>query len=471
MKRHAIAMALTITLGGCTTLTPDYERPQLDVPAQFIGSKEAGESISNLTWWKLLSDEQLQALIRTALENNKDLLASLARISEARQLLIVTQANQYPFIDILGDASRGRQSKVLVPSANTRSNYAVGADLSFELDLWGKLRRATEASQADLLSTEASYRNVTISLVSSVANAYLILRDLDERLAISERTVVTRQHSLDIIQARFDKGTVSELDVNQAQIELAVAQAAVSVFQRQVIQTENALQVLLGNNPGPVKRGESLEQQAITPDVPAGLPSELLQRRPDLIAAEQRLAAETARIGVAEALRYPNISLTGSLGLASDDLSDLTSSDAQTWNLAGNLLAPIFNSGQLKAQANAQRARAEQALLAYQSTLQNAFREVEDALVAVRTYRAEHGARQRQAVAARNAARLSRARYDGGVVDYLEVLDSERSLFNAELDESATLQQYLTAIVQLYKALGGGWNPEALQTNAASNGT
>ena len=461
MKRHVIAMALAVALGGCTTLTPDYERPQLDVPEQFIGSKEVGESISNLPWWDLLSDTQLQSLIRTALENNKDLRVSLARITEARQLLIVTQANQYPFIDILGDGGRGRQSKVLVPSASTSNNYSVGADLSFELDLWGKLRRATEASQADLLSTEASYRNVTISLVSNVANAYLLLRDLDERLAISERTAVTRQHSLDIIQARFDKGTVPELDVNQAQIELAIAQAAVSVFERAVVQAENALQVLLGNNPGPVKRGKSLEEQKFTPAVPAGLPSELLQRRPDVVAAEQRLAAETARIGVAEALRYPNISLTGSLGLASDDLSDLTSSDAQTWNVAGNLFAPIFNSGQLKAQSEAQRARTEQALFSYQATLQNAFREVEDALVAVRTYRAEHEARQRQAVAARNAARLSRARYDGGVVDYLEVLDSERSLFNAELDESASLQQYLNAIVQLYKALGGGWNPEA----------
>ncbi len=460
MRRYAIAVALAIALGGCATLTPDYERPTLDVPVQFIGSKEAGEAVSNLSWWQLFQDEQLQVLVHSALENNKDLRVALARLTAAREQLTITQANQYPFIDVFGSGGRGRQSKVLIPSASTRNNYTIAGDLSFEIDLWGKLSRATEASQAELLSTEASYRNVIISLVSNVASTYLLLRDLDERLKISENTVVTRKGSLAIIQARFDKGIVSELDVNQAQIELSIAEVAVSVFQREIVIAENALQILLGNNPGHIKRGASLKQQVFPPTILAGLPSELLQRRPDVIATEQQLAAETARIGVAEALRYPSISLTGTLGLASDDLSDLTTSDAQTWNLAGNLLAPIFNSGQLKAQARAQRARAEQALFTYQATLQNAFREVEDALVAVRTLRDEHAARIRQRVAASNASRLSRARYDGGVVDYLEVLDSDRSLFSAELEESSTLQRYLSAIIQLYKALGGGWDPE-----------
>jgi multidrug efflux system outer membrane protein len=286
----------------------------------------------------------------------------------------------------------------------------------------------------------------------------LLLSDLDARLAISRRTVEGRAGSLEIIQARFDQGTVPELDVNQAQIELSIAEAAVASFERQVAQVEHALATLLGRSPGPITRGMALDEQVFPPEVPAGLPSELLKRRPDVVDAEERLVSATALVGVAEALRYPSITLTGRLGAISDDLADLDSSDAETWNIAGGIFAPIFNAGQLRAQADAQRARAEQALRDYEAILLQSFREVEDALVAVRTLRDEHAARNRQVVAARNAARLSRARYDGGVVDYLEVLDSERSLFGSELDESATLRQSLDSVVLLYKALGGGWS-------------
>ncbi len=225
------------------------------------------------------------------------------------------------------------------------------------------------------------------------------------------------------------------------------------------MQAENALRILLGRNPGPVDRGVKLDQQVMPSVIQTGLPSELLQRRPDLLAAEEQLKAETARIGVTEALRYPSISLFGTLGLESDDTSDFATDDAKTWSIGTNLFAPVFNSGKLKAQAEAQRARTEQAMLAYESTLQQALREVEDSLIAIQTYDDEYAARTRQAVAARNAARLSRARYDGGVVDYLEGLDSERSLFDAELQQSATLRRYLNSIVELYKAVGGGWDP------------
>jgi len=445
-----------VAVAGCT-LTPDYERPDLDVPQEYVEPALAGESIANLDWWELFRDEQLQELIRVSLEENKDLGAALARIFEARYQLTVVRAEQFPFLDVFGGAGRGKASQFVLPGGNTRDTYSGSAGLSFELDLWGEFSRGTEASEADLLGTEAAYRNVTISLVANVASFYLLLRDLDERLAISRRTVAGRRGSLDIIQARFDKGTVPELDVNQAQIELAIAEAAAAGFERQIVQTENALRILLGRNPGPIVRGLRLDQQVFPPEVPPGLPSELLQRRPDVVAAEEQLMRETALVGVAEALRYPSISLTGSLGAVSNELADLDTGDASTWNIGADIFAPIFNSGQLKAQAEAQRARTEQALLNYEAVLQQAFREVEDALVSVRTLREEHAARQRQVVAARNAARLSRARYDGGVVDYLEVLDSERSLFASELDESATLQQSLNAVVQLYKALGGGW--------------
>ncbi len=459
MRRKALILVSILAVGGCT-LTPDYERPELDVPQDFVQSDPAGESIANLEWWDLFRDEQLQQLINTALDENKDLGVALTRIESARQAVTVVRANQFPFISASGFAGRGRESREVVPGAQSDDLFSVSGDLSFQVDLWGELRRATEAARAELLGTEAAYRNVTITLVSDVAGFYLLLRDLDERLQIAERTLETRLDSLKIIQARFDKGTVPELDVNQAQIEVAVAESAIATFQRQIVQTENALRILLGRNPGPVSRGETLQEQRFPPDVPAGLPSELLQRRPDVVQAETQLEADTARIGVAEALRYPSIFLTGRLGVESTDLSDLNSGDAETWNIGANILAPIFNSGQLKAQAEAVRAQAEESLLRYEATLQQAFREVEDALVSVRTYKDEYEAQSRRVIAARNAARLSRARYDGGVVDYLEVLDTERTKFDAELAQSQTLQLYFTSIVQLYKALGGGWSAE-----------
>ena len=268
MRLRACWIGLVVVVAGCT-LTPDYERPDLDVPQRYVQPAPPGESIANLDWWELFRDEQLQELIRTALDENEDLGIALARIFEARSALTQVRANQFPFLDVFGFGGRGQASEILVPGASTRDNYSVSADLSFELDLWGEFSRATEAAKADLLGTEAAYRNVTISLVANVASVYLLLRDLDERLAISRRTIAGRQGSLRIIQARFDKGTVPELDVFQAQIEVAVAEAATAAFERQIVQAENALRILLGRNPGPVTRGDSLESQVFPPDIPA----------------------------------------------------------------------------------------------------------------------------------------------------------------------------------------------------------
>jgi multidrug efflux system outer membrane protein len=453
-----LPLLVLVTLLSACTLTPDYERPELDVPEDYVATVPVGESIANLDWWDLFRDEQLQLLIRTALAENKDLGIAVSRIEEARLTVTAVRANQFPFLGVSGFFGRDKQSREIIPGAESNDRFLLTGDLSYQVDLWGGFRRATEAARADLLATESAHRTITISLVSEVARAYLLLRDLDARLDVSKRTLQTRLESLRLINARFDKGTVSELDVNQAQIEVAVAETAIAAFQRQIVQTQNALRILLGRNPGPVTRGDALDSQTFPPSIPIGLPSELLQRRPDVVQAEANLAAATARIGVAEALRYPSISLTGRFGAESTDLSDLNSSDAETWNIGANLLGPIFNSGQLKAQAEAAREQTKQAVLFYEATLQDSFREVEDALVSVRTYRDEHDAQARRALAATNAARLSRARYDGGVVDYLEVLDSERTLFNAELAESETLQLYYSAIVRLYGALGGGWS-------------
>jgi multidrug efflux system outer membrane protein len=451
-----LGLAAMLVAGGCK-LTPDYERPELDLPEAWRGESTPGEPIANLPWWEIYRDETLSELISTALAQNQNLAIAMARMEEATYLVTFTRADQFPFLDVFGSAGRGRQSREVNPLAGTNSNFSLGANLSFEVDLWRRYARATEAARADLLSTEAAYRNVTISLVGSVANTYLLLRDLDRRLEVSIETAEGRRDRLAIVSARFEKGTEAQIDVNQAEVQLAIAEAAIAEFTRLVARTEHALRVLIGEYPGPIKRGPQLELGAWSLSVPAGLPSELLQRRPDIVAAEQRLVAETAKIGVAQALRFPSLSLTAKVSAVAEDLTDLNSTDAGEWNVAAGIFQPIFNSGRLKAQMKAQRARAEQAQHAYVGTIQNAFREVENSLVSVQATRAEYDARRRQMEASTSVVRLSRARYDSGVVDYLEVLDSERTLFEAQLEESATRRAALASFVDLYKALGGGW--------------
>jgi multidrug efflux system outer membrane protein len=462
MPRRFATLSLLLLAGGCA-LGPDYERPEIDTPDGYVQPVQEGQSFANAPWWELFADQELQKLIRIALQENQDLGIAVSRIEEFRAILGVTRADQFPTVDVNGSGNRGRGSSNVFPGNlidGTTENYRLAADAFFEVDLFGRLRRSTEAARAELYAVEESRRSITISLVSSVASTYILLRDLDAQLAIAERTETARQDSLKIIAARFEKGTVPLLDVNQAEIELAVASASVAVAERAVAQTENLLSVLLGRNPGEITRGIALGQQLLPPNIPAGLPSELLQRRPDVLSAEAQLAAQTARIGVAEAARWPSLSLTGSLGLESGELSDLNSGNSDFWNVGANIFAPLFNAGRNRNRVAIERARTEQALLSYEQTVRRAFLEVEDALVAVRTYRDEHAARRRQVEAARSAAVLSRARYDGGVTSYLEVLDIERSLFSAELAESETQRQSIIAIIDLYKALGGGWNPE-----------
>ena len=468
--KFTIGCVLLMLVQACT-LGPDYTRPELDVPEGYIGADKQKTSFANLEWWMLFQDPQLQELIETALEENKDLNIALSRIEEARSLVTVVRSDQYPTVDAIGGVGRGRQSREIVPDADTDDNYSASLDLAFEIDFWGRFRRATQAQLAELLATEAAHKAIMITLIAEVADTYFLLLDLDNQLLISIETLKSRQESLKIMEARFSEGTIPELDVNQAQIEAADAAVTIAILQRQIVQTENGLRVLLGRNPGPVKRGKNLTKQTIPPEIPTGLPSELLQRRPDLIVAEEQLKAQTARIGVAEALRYPSFSLTGQFGYESTDLDDLNSSDAESWNLFGGIFFPIFNAGRLSAQVEIEIERTKQAQLLYEQTLQQALREVENALIAIRTYREEYKLTKQQLTAAKNAARLSRARYDGGVVDYLEVLDSERTLFRVELSESETLQQYINSIVDLYLALGGGWenNTDTANESAASN--
>ncbi len=462
MKNRALLVAVvmlgTLFIAGCA-MGPDYERPETTIPEAFEQVTDSGPSIANLNWWELFGDEQLNALVRIALEQNQDMAIAISRIEEARAALGFVRSDQYPQFEVSAGANRGNAipgTSIITPINN---NFVLAGNLSFEVDLWGKLRRSTEAARAELLATVDAGNSVLITLISDVASAYLLLLDLDTRVAIAERTLDTRIESLSIIQARFDRGTVALIDVNQAQIEKYDAEAQLASLQREDVQVENLLNVLLGQHPGAIER-EQRDIYSLEPlKVPAGLPSELLERRPDIRVAEQTLAAQTARIGVAEAIRFPSLSLTGSLGLASDELSGFFSSDNKTWGLSAGLIAPVFNAGRNKRRVEVEVARTEQALLNYEQTVLQAMREVEDSLVGVHTYKREVLARESQQKAAASAAMLSRARYNGGVTSYLEVLESERSLFRAELLASSTRREQLVSYVTLYKALGGGWAP------------
>jgi multidrug efflux system outer membrane protein len=448
--------ALAALLSGCK-LGPNYERPELDLPEGYIQELDEGAALANVPWFQIFEDPDLIDLINLALIENKELAIATARRDEVRARLGFTQADLYPQLDGRFDAGRGNAPNLQNLNGDTNNSFVLAAEAFYEVDLFGRVRRSTEAAQADLFASEANRQTVVTAVIADVASAYFLLRDIDARYEIAERTLKTRQDSTNIIRERFNKGIVPILDVNQAEIEEADSAATLAALARQRVQTENLLSILIGRNPGPIIRNRSLNDQTLVPNVPVGLPSELLERRPDLRAAEQTLAAQTARIGIAEALRWPSLSLTGTIGLASDDLSDLLDAD-DLWSVDASLFAPLFNAGRNKRRVEIEQAIAEQALQSYELAVLSAFAEVEDALAAIRWLKDEYQARQMQVTAARSAATLSRARYDGGVTSYLEVLDSERSLFTAEIAASQVRRAQLVSIVDLYKALGGGWD-------------
>ncbi|UCD23758.1 MAG: efflux transporter outer membrane subunit [Gemmatimonadota bacterium] len=462
MRHPSLLLLVTTLLSGCL-VGPNYERPDTPEPERYRESTVASdtvvaetmppvESVADLPWWELFQDTVLQDLIATALENNRDLKVAMARIAEARAALGFSKADLYPTVDAIAGGTLDANTEDDVTASGV-----VAGTVFWEADLFGRIRRSNEAALNDLLATEEAYRGVTIALVAQVADFYLLLRDLDNRLAISEATVQARAQSLDIIQVRFSAGMVSEVDVNQAEIQLAEAEAAVEAFQRLRTQTENGISFLLGQPPTDIGRGVGLGDQAFPPDLPAGLPSDLLERRPDILAAERQLAAQTARIGVAEAIKYPSLTLSADMG------ASFASVTTGFLTLGANLLAPIFNAGKNQRRVEIEAARTEQLFHAYEQTVLNALREVEDAMVAVHRYDAEYATRLRQVEAARSAADLSWVRYDGGWTSFLEVLEVQRSLFAAELAASETLQLRHTSMVQLYRALGGGWNVQDAQ--------
>src|SRR5437016_5129487 len=453
---YKVTLFLALLLTACA-MGPDYTRPKVSAPESFRMAGKEGESIANLPWWELLKDEELQKLVRIALNENKDLKQAVASVEEYQARLYIARTDFAPQLSVSGNAPLAKMGGVGFPGFPSAFSYYGQGSLSWEVDFWGRVRRENEAARADLFAREENRRAVVLQLVSGVAQSYFDLRQLDMQLDIAKRTLKSWEESVRLAQARLRQGLTNKLDADQFEAERANAAARTAELERLMVQKENELSVLLGRNPASVPRGRSLLEQALPSEVPPGLPSELLQRRPDILQVEQQLAAATARIGVAKAERFPKITLTGLLGVASPQLSSLGSGD---FGVAGlGLTGPLFNAQILGFQQQAAEAQARQALAQYEQTILVAFREVEDALVAVRKTRDQTLAQEEQVTALRSALHLADLRYKGGLANYLDVLIAQRSLFDAELSLTATRRLHLVPIVQLYKALGGGWPP------------
>ncbi|MEA1945875.1 MAG: efflux transporter outer membrane subunit [Thermodesulfobacteriota bacterium] len=450
---NIVAIMIIVSFTGCA-VGPDFKKPVVETPHNFRFSDSESKEVVNLKWWELFNDPVLNSLVITALNDNKDVRIAASRIEEARASLGFTKADMYPRLDVEAGSSRG--SYIGGSKVDIDNKFFIAPTLSWEIDFWGKFRRATESARAELMGSEYSLRTVQISLISEVVSTYFLLLDYHQRLKISKQTLDSRLDSLDIIQKRFDKGIIPEIDLNQAQIQKEIAAAAIPVHERLIFKAENTLSILLGKFPGEIKRGADLYCQALPPDIPVGLPSSLLERRPDIIQALYLLEAQTARIGVAQALRFPSISLTGIFGFASTQLSDLIS-DGDAWSIGGSLFGPIFNFNQDKLRVEVEKERTKQALYHYENTVLFAFRDVANGLNEIHTYKKQFSAVEREFIAAKNANTLSKMRYDKGVTSYLEVLDTERTLFDVGLELSELKQQFYNAYVKLYKALGGGW--------------
>jgi len=462
-RRLLLATGLALCASSCT-VGPDYVRPPVTTPEQWREVAAEEESIANIPWWELFQDEQLQELIRIALEQNRDLKIAVERIEEARARYGISRADLYPALDAqarAGALSFSGGSLTHTPEStsddNTTGLYALGVGLSWEIDFFGRIRRANEAERANLFATEEARRAVALTLVSDVARAYVELRDLDLRLEISRRTLESREAYVGLARDRFEGGVTPELDWRQAEAELHRMRSFAYQLEMLAQQKENEISYLLGNHPSAVPRGRPVDRQPIPPRVPAGLPAALLERRPDLREAEQRLISANARIGEAKAQRFPSISLTGAYGVASTDLGDLLESASQSWHIFGGLVQPLFNAGKNKRRVELRRSQTQQAIYEYERTLLRALREVEDALIALEKTGDQRTAQGQRVAAERKVLELSELRYRGGVAAYLEVLDAQRSLFDAEIDEVASVSAQMTSLIRLYRALGGGW--------------
>jgi len=492
MKKAIALFMLTVFVAGCK-LGPNYQRPQVDVPGGYRGappvepaqpqqnssqpaqqsapqaSQSAGNSQQNTPqssepsfgeqkWWEVFQDPQLQDLIRTALKQNYDVRIAATRILEAQSIVGITRGAQLPSVYAGASAAdeRSPRQKNLPPEYNTSSN-SVNASLVWDLDFWGKYRRATEAARANLLASEWARRQVMSTLVSDIAASYFQLRAYDLQLEIAKQTLASRQESLQLTRTLADGGSGTELDVRQAEELVSVAAETIPDLERRIQQQENLISTLLGNNPGPIARGMKLTEQPHLPEVPSGIPSSLLERRPDIRAAEAQLMEANALIGVAKAAYFPDIALTATSGFQSSSLTSLFTGPAGMWNFGGAVSQPIFAGGRITSNVHLSEQRKEEMVLTYQQTIQQAFRGVSDSLVAYQKNREYREHQQALVISAQDAAQLSEVRYRGGATNYLEVLTNETNAFDAELGLAQAQANELLSLVDIYRNLGGGW--------------
>lgn len=457
-RRAALAAAAGLALAGCT-VGPDYARPPVLLPDRL--GMAAGESLGDQGWRSVFRDAVLQALITEALVANRDLVRATFRIEEAAALLGVARSQYFPTLDAGASFTRLRASEetgFVPPGANPYSSVtALSGVARWELDLWGRIRRSNEAARARLLESEFARDALRSSLIAAVAAGYLDLRAFDDQLGIARKTVASRQQSHELMKLRAELGDISELELSQSEVLLREAEVAVPRFERVIALQEHALSVLLGRNPGPIPRGGPLDGQPGDVMVAAGLPATLLERRPDILVAEQQLAALNAEIGVARAAYFPTIVLTGQGGVASAELSDLFTGGATTWAFNPQLTVPLFNAGRIRAGVRGAEARQRQAVATYEAVIQNAFREVLDALVSHETGGRIVGSQTQLVTALARVAALAQERYDNGLSGHLEVLDAERNLFAGELALTEARRQLRLTVVDAYRALGGGW--------------
>jgi len=464
MRATVLSVAVACALAGCM-MGPDYKRPDVDTPQAYRVEVKSAADLINSAWWEQFEDPVLNELIKTALAENKDVRIAASRVEEFLGRYGVTRSQLFPQVATQFGAGSQRISTVTQPAvASTQSNtfdsFSLDLGMSWEIDLWGKLRRATEAARAELLATEQARQTIILSLTSGVATSYVTLIDLDRQLAIAKSTADSRGEFFRIIKLRFEGGVVSEVELNQARSDYEFALSTVPVIEKQIAQQENALSVLLGRNPGPIARDRTLDK-LVLPQVPADLPSSLLERRPDIRQSEQLMVAANARIGVAKAQFFPTISLTAILGTASSALGNLFKGASQTWSYGGTVTQPIFTGGNLISQLRVAESQQKTALLQYQKSIQTAFQEVNDSLIDQTKTREQLAAQARQVDSLRNYARLARLRYDNGFTSYLEVTDAETKLFNAELQYAQSQGQLFFALINVYKSMGGGWVVEA----------
>jgi multidrug efflux system outer membrane protein len=462
-----LAAAVAAALAGGCAVGPNYSRPEMPQPPayRFFEGEEQAQSIADTPWWEIAKDPQLQALIREAIANNLDLRTATARVAEARAQYGIAKSFLYPEVNFAGGYSAEQGSRLAEPpqgtaAKKTHQNWSAGFPLSWEIDLFGRIRREKEAAFAAYLATEEGRRAALITLVADVASTYLFLRELDLQLDVARRTVQTNEETVRFYEKRLQGGVSNRLEVDRAVANRARTAVVIPQLEQQIAVSENALCLLLGRPPGPIERGGALSGEHVAPEVPVGLPASLLERRPDVLAAEQQLVAANANVGAAKALFFPTISLTGLLGTVSSEFSNLLKADSNVWQVSPSLFTPLFQGGRIRRNYEGAKARFEQALAQYQKAALNSYREVANAIVTVKKASEARLELEDGVESLRNAAALSRSRYDAGLANYLEILNADQQLFDQELQLAQVRGEEMRAFVELYRALGGGWQVE-----------